>query len=235
MSCTPLHIHFSWLQFGGSTETPLRESCLNPFPIWSKNLRTDFSLEGGVCYQANVVTHLLVTLPLHTSFSPLWIDTRCHDFSALADWSPKLTMSCTLLHIHFSWLHLYIVIIPIYKVIPCCVFREGIALNLRIILIYKDNPYVRFPHANFGERRMPCTAINTTQPRKGWQPRLCTLLRRVSSLASDPDWHNEMCQVCVKRYVPTGFPVEPTPVYSDSSSADSTGTIIKHYGWATEV
>ena len=33
---------------------------------------------------------------LHTSFRQKCLKLRCHDFSALADWSPKQTMSCTL-------------------------------------------------------------------------------------------------------------------------------------------
>ena len=40
--------------------------------------------------------NLWLRFALHTSFRQKCLKLRCHDFSALADWSPKQIMSCTL-------------------------------------------------------------------------------------------------------------------------------------------
>ena len=50
-----------------------------------------------------LVTRFTVTAP---QILALDTNVRCHDFSDMADWSPKLTMSCTLMHIHsvgYNW------------------------------------------------------------------------------------------------------------------------------------
>ena len=44
------------------------------------------------------VTHFAITVA--HQILVLVTSIRCRDFSALADWSPKLTMSCTPIHIH---------------------------------------------------------------------------------------------------------------------------------------
>ena len=44
------------------------------------------------------VTHFAITVA-HQILA-LVTSMMCHDFSALADWSPKLTMSCSPMHIH---------------------------------------------------------------------------------------------------------------------------------------
>ena len=41
------------------------------------------------------VTHLILALVTNSSY---------HDFFAMADWSPKLAMSCTPMHIHSEFL-----------------------------------------------------------------------------------------------------------------------------------
>ena len=43
-----------------------------------------------------VPCNLRLRFALHTSFRQKCLKLRCHDFSALAAWSPKQTMSCTL-------------------------------------------------------------------------------------------------------------------------------------------
>ena len=43
----------------------------------------------------NPACNLWLHFTLHTSFRQKCLKLRCHDFSALADWSPKQTMSCT--------------------------------------------------------------------------------------------------------------------------------------------
>ena len=45
------------------------------------------------------VTHFAITVA-HQILA-LVTSIRCRDFCALADWSSKLTMSCTPMHIHF--------------------------------------------------------------------------------------------------------------------------------------
>ena len=47
------------------------------------------------CYCSDIC-NLQLRFALHTSFRQKCLKLRCHDFSALADWSPKQTMSYTL-------------------------------------------------------------------------------------------------------------------------------------------
>ena len=47
-----------------------------------------------------LVAHFAITVIFAHQILVLVTSMRCNDFSALADWSPKLTMSCTPMHIH---------------------------------------------------------------------------------------------------------------------------------------
>ena len=46
------------------------------------------------------VTHFVINVIFAHQILVFVTTMRCHDFYALADWSPKLTMSCTPIHIH---------------------------------------------------------------------------------------------------------------------------------------
>ena len=51
---------------------------------------------GSWVHSYRAPCNLWLRFALHTSFRQKCLKLRCHDFSALADWSPKQTMSCTL-------------------------------------------------------------------------------------------------------------------------------------------
>ena len=47
-----------------------------------------------------LVTHFVITVVFAHQILVLVTSMRCHNYFAVVDWSPKLTMSCTLMHIH---------------------------------------------------------------------------------------------------------------------------------------
>ena len=78
------------------------------FDINSTILSTEFAPKTKIVYMCiyvyvmvkMLVTHFAITVIFAHQILVLVTSIRRRAFSALADWSPKLTMSCTPMHIH---------------------------------------------------------------------------------------------------------------------------------------